>query len=53
MIGDKSVGKTSIVNRFIENSFTSMTEMTIGASFTGKIIEIETNDKDKPVQVKL
>ena len=31
MIGDKSVGKTSIVKRFTDNSFTISTESTIGA----------------------
>ena len=31
MIGDKSVGKTSIVKRYTENTFSNMTESTIGA----------------------
>jgi len=40
MIGDKSVGKTSLVKRYIENTFSNMTESTIGAQFTSKIITI-------------
>jgi len=40
MIGDKSVGKTSIVKRYIENTFSIGTESTIGAQFTSKVIEV-------------
>lgn len=33
IIGDKSVGKTSIVKRYVEKSFSMVTEGTIGAQF--------------------
>lgn len=33
IIGDKAVGKTSVVKRYIEKSFSIITESTIGAQF--------------------
>jgi GTPase SAR1 family protein len=41
MIGDKSVGKTSIVTRYTENRFTFMSESTIGAQFFTKVLTVE------------
>jgi GTPase SAR1 family protein len=41
MIGDKSVGKTSIVKRYTDNTFSIGTESTIGAQFTSKIVTLE------------
>lgn len=41
LIGSSSVGKTSILNRFIRNSFSSVAEPTIGASFLTKVLDIE------------
>jgi GTPase SAR1 family protein len=52
MIGDKSVGKTSIVKRYTDNTFSVGTESTIGAQFTSKIIEIAPQGV-LPVKVKL
>jgi small GTP-binding protein len=52
MIGDKSVGKTSIVKRYTENTFSTGTESTIGAQFTSKVIEIAPSGV-VPVEVKL
>lgn len=40
IIGNSSVGKTSIVKRFIDNNFSASSESTIGAQFCSKIIEI-------------
>lgn len=41
IVGDKSVGKTSIVKRFASNFFTTMTESTIGSSFMSKVMEVK------------
>ena len=40
MIGDKEVGKTSLVKRFIEGEFEEFTQSTIGAAFFSKVVEI-------------
>ena len=57
VIGDKSVGKTSLVRRYTENHFSFMTESTIGTQFASKILEVEpmqmlAEDQDPP-RVKL
>ena len=49
LIGEKAVGKTSIVRRFIENSFTTMTESTIGASFSQKVVTVQPKSKEAMV----
>lgn len=41
IIGDKSVGKTSIVKRYIDKSFSMMTESTIGASYFASIVNVQ------------
>lgn len=43
LLGDSGVGKTSIVTRFIANSFNPGSEATLGASFMGKALQF--NDK--------
>ena len=40
IIGDKAVGKTSIVKRYIEKAFSVVTESTIGAQFFSNVITI-------------
>ena len=40
IIGDKSVGKTCIVKRYIERSFSSLNEATIGAQFFSQIVSV-------------
>ena len=44
LLGDKSVGKTSIVKRYCENSWNPYQDATIGAAFFSKIIEIDTEN---------
>ena len=44
LVGDKSVGKTSIVRRYVESSFSSVTESTIGASFNQKLLTLTPRD---------
>ncbi len=50
-IGDKAVGKTSIVKRYCDKQFSQVTESTIGASFFSHMIEI--NDENGPIPIKL
>lgn len=40
LIGDKSVGKTSLVRRLIDNHFSLMTESTIGTQFCSKVVTV-------------
>lgn len=40
LIGDKSVGKTSIIHRFCHNQFSPQQAVTIGAAFTSKMISV-------------
>lgn len=41
LLGDSGVGKSSIVLRFITDSFKPESEPTIGASFLSKTIQVE------------
>ena len=41
LVGDSKVGKTSIIRRYTDNSFTTQTLSTIGSDFNYKIIQIE------------
>jgi GTPase SAR1 family protein len=52
LIGDKAVGKTSIVKRYIDNTFLEDTESTIGASFFSKVVPI-TQGNETVAEVKL
>lgn len=49
LIGDKNVGKTSVVRRYIEDVFDTHTEGTIGASFFSKVVQINTGVEEEPV----
>ena len=40
LIGSVSVGKTSIVNRFIKNIFDEKNKSTSGANYSKKIVEV-------------
>ena len=43
VIGDKNVGKTSLVNRYTEDKFSDQVDSTIGAYFSSKVIEFNVN----------
>ena len=49
LVGDSCVGKSSIVNKFVYNSFHEFQETTIGASFASKNILID--DKKSKIQI--
>eukprot|EP00033_Pygsuia_biforma_P003191 GCRY01003501.1.p1 GENE.GCRY01003501.1~~GCRY01003501.1.p1 ORF type:complete len:198 (-),score=31.46 GCRY01003501.1:333-926(-) len=43
LLGESSVGKTSLVVRFVNNHFKNVAESTIGASFMSKTIVVDDN----------
>jgi Ras-related protein Rab-5C len=45
LIGEAGVGKTSIINRYVKNAFTSEVVPTVGASFASKIMNFPDFDK--------
>ena len=50
LLGDSSVGKSSIVNRFVSEEFSIFQESTIGASFLTKDI---INDKNETIRLEI
>jgi len=47
IIGNPSVGKSCILNQFLNNTFSEEYEITVGIEFGAKTIEIETGEKIK------
>jgi GTPase SAR1 family protein len=45
VIGNSGVGKSCIVNRFIQDEYSEDVESTIGVEFGAKIIKIRTDQK--------
>ena len=45
LIGESSVGKTSIITQFIENTFQDKLQSTVGGTFNSKVIRCEDIDK--------
>jgi len=45
LVGESSVGKTSILTQFIENTFQDSIESTVGGTFNSKVIRCEDIDK--------
>jgi small GTP-binding protein len=49
MLGDQSVGKTSIINRLVFDSFTGSEQPTVGVDFVSKTVNID----DKTIRLQL
>jgi len=47
LIGDQGVGKTAIMNRYVNNKFSTSYKSTIGADFLQKEVEVTENDQTK------
>jgi GTPase SAR1 family protein len=53
LLGQAGVGKTSIISRYIKNSFSSNEGPTTGASFGSKIMHFKEFNKNVKFDVKL
>ena len=53
MLGDAGVGKTCIVNRYIEDSYNYEAVSTLGANYCAKSINVHPQGVINPVKVKL
>lgn len=49
LLGDQGVGKSSIVLRFVKDDYNDESNATVGASYTGKILQI----KDKVIKFNI
>lgn len=52
LLGDSSVGKSSIVYRFVKNSFDDFRESTIGAAFLSQTIKVKESDDGEETVIK-
>ncbi|CCC68847.1 hypothetical protein NCAS_0B07630 [Naumovozyma castellii] len=52
LLGDSSVGKSSIVHRFVKDSFDELRESTIGAAFLSQTIKIKAEEQEEDVVIK-
>lgn len=53
LLGDSSVGKSSIVNRFVKDSFDEFRESTIGAAFLSQTVTIKEDNQDVTVKFEI
>ena len=53
LLGDSAVGKTSLMNRFIQNAFSDSYISTVGAKVSKKIVKISLNNVDYAVSFML
>lgn len=53
LLGDSAVGKTSLMNRFIENAFDDSYISTVGAKVSKKVVNITMDDVDYAVSFML
>lgn len=53
LLGDSSVGKSSIVNRFVKDSFDEFRESTIGAAFLSQTVTIKDDGQDVTVKFEI
>lgn len=49
LIGDISVGKTSLMTRFVENKYRDFYEPSVGVDFSSKIVKF----RSKPIKLQL
>ena len=52
-VGDQSVGKTCVVNRFVSGKFTDVYDITIGVDFCTKTIPVRYKGVDKSVKIQV
>ncbi|CCD23531.1 Rab family GTPase YPT52 NDAI_0B04980 [Naumovozyma dairenensis CBS 421] len=52
LLGDSSVGKSSIVHRFVKDSFDELRESTIGAAFLAQTIKIKDTETQEDIDIK-
>jgi small GTP-binding protein len=53
LLGDSAVGKTSLMNRFVQNAFSDSYISTVGAKVSKKIVNISLNDVEYAVSFML
>jgi small GTP-binding protein len=53
LLGDSAVGKTSLMNRFVQNAFSDSYISTVGAKVSKKIVNITMNDVEYAVSFML
>lgn len=53
MLGETTVGKSSIVKRFVKDHFDPFSESTIGAAFLTKAVSVASEDETKPVKFEI
>ena len=51
LVGESSVGKTSILTQFIENTFQDSIQSTVGGTFNSKVIRCEDIDKSLKLDI--
>ena len=52
MLGEQSVGKTCLVNRFIKGNFAEV-ESTIAGDFKAKVVKIQDDDQDVKIRLQI
>ena len=53
IIGNSGVGKSCIVNRFIQDEYSDEIESTIGVEFGAKIVKLDLNGKQVSVKLQI
>ncbi|KAL3235047.1 GTP-binding protein YPT52 [Nakaseomyces bracarensis] len=53
LLGDSSVGKSSIVHRFVKDTFDELRESTIGAAFLSQTIRIKDDGEDVVIKFEI
>jgi small GTP-binding protein len=53
MLGDFSVGKTSLIRRFVDREFSDQYLSTVGVKISKKIVECQTVDRQKQINVQM